>query len=75
MSCFPIGLVQNPVLAATNIVIDIDIDIGIGIGIAMDIVITAIITGSQVRLGQLLCPTKESQKLAMSNDRRKRCLL
>lgn len=73
MSCFPMGLVQNPVLTATNIVIDIDIDIGIDI--AMDIVITAIITGSQVRLGQLLCPTKESQKLAMSNDRRKRCSL
>ncbi|KAH7493564.1 hypothetical protein FOMA001_g1678 [Fusarium oxysporum f. sp. matthiolae] len=38
-------------------------------------VITAIIIGNQVRLGQLLCPTKESQKLAMSNDRWKWCYL
>ncbi|KAF5601029.1 hypothetical protein FPANT_1893 [Fusarium pseudoanthophilum] len=76
---------------ATSIVMGIDIgidiamdtgmDMGIGMVTAMvtatviNIVIVAIITRNQVHLGQLLCQNKASQKLAMSNDRRKWCFL
>ncbi|KAF5988281.1 hypothetical protein FCOIX_607 [Fusarium coicis] len=63
----------------TDIAMDTGMDMAIGKVTAMvtatviNIVIAAIITRNRVHLGQLLCPSKESQKLAMSNDGRKWC--